>query len=241
MSILKRFSDIMSSNINALLDKFEDPAKMIDQVLRNLEDDLNKVKAETAGVMADEARAKRQLDECNEEINKMQSYAQRAVKAGNDDDARKFLTRKAQLAEKQTALQRAYEIAADNADKMKQMHNKLAAQINELNSRRDAIKAKVAVAKTQQKTNKMGAATASSGASLGAFARMEEKAQRMMDQADAMTELNKAGQDDDIEDIVSKYDDKSLAVEDELDKLKSQIQGDVEAELANLKEQCSDE
>ena len=85
MSILKRFSDIMSSNINSLLDKFEDPAKMIDQVLRNLENDLNKVKAETAGVMADEARVKRQLDECNEEINKMQSYAQRAVKAGNDE------------------------------------------------------------------------------------------------------------------------------------------------------------
>ncbi len=241
MSILKRFSDIMSSNINSLLDKFEDPAKMIDQVLRNLENDLNKVKAETAGVMADEARAKRQLDECNEEINKMQSYAQRAVKTGNDDDARKFLARKLQLVEKQAALQRAYEIAADNADKMKQMHNKLAAQINELNSRRDAIKAKVAVAKTQQKINKMGAGTASSGASLGAFARMEEKAQRMMDQADAMTELNKAGQDDDIEDIMSKYDDKSSVVEDELDKLKSQIQGDVEAELANLKEQCSDE
>lgn len=241
MSILKRFSDIMSSNINSLLDKLEDPAKMIDQVLRNLENDLNKVKAETAGVMADEARAKRQLDECNEEINKMQSYAQRAVKTGNDDDARKFLARKLQLVEKQAALQRAYEIAADNADKMKQMHNKLAAQINELNSRRDAIKAKVAVAKTQQKINKMGAGTASSGASLGAFARMEEKAQRMLDQADAMTELNKAGQDDDIEDIMSKYDDKSSVVEDELDKLKSQIQGDVEAELANLKEQCSDE
>ena len=40
MSILKRFSDIMSSNINALLDKAEDPVKMIDQLMRNLNDDL---------------------------------------------------------------------------------------------------------------------------------------------------------------------------------------------------------
>ena len=241
MSILKRFSDIMSSNINSLLDKLEDPAKMIDQVLRNLEDDLNKVKAETAGVIADQARAKRQLDECSEEINRMQDYAQRAVEAGNDDDARKFLSRKLQLEEKRGALQREYEIAADNADKMKQMHDKLAAQIKELNSRRDAIKAKVAVAKTQQKINKIGAGTASSRASLGTFARMEEKAQRMLDEADAMAELTEADQQDDISNIMDKYDDKSLAVENELDKLKSEIQGDVEAELKKLKEQSGDE
>ena len=59
MGILARFKDIMSSNINALLDKMEDPEKMIDQILRNLQSDLGEVKAETAGVMAEEARAKR--------------------------------------------------------------------------------------------------------------------------------------------------------------------------------------
>ena len=89
--ILQRFKDIMSSNINALLDKAEDPEKMIDQYLRNLESDLGKVKAETASVMAEETRTKRQLDECQEEINKMQSYAEKAVMAGNDDETKQFL------------------------------------------------------------------------------------------------------------------------------------------------------
>ena len=56
--ILSRFKDIMSSNINALLDKVEDPMKMIDQYLRNLESDLGKVKAETAAVMAEETKSK---------------------------------------------------------------------------------------------------------------------------------------------------------------------------------------
>ena len=77
--IITRFKDIMSSNINALLDKAEDPSKMIDQYLRNLESDLGKVKAETASVMAEEKRAKRQLDELNEQINKMQKYAEKAL------------------------------------------------------------------------------------------------------------------------------------------------------------------
>ena len=63
MGILKRFKDIMSSNVNALLDKAEDPVKMVDQYLRDLESDLGKVKAETAAVMAEETRAKRQLKE----------------------------------------------------------------------------------------------------------------------------------------------------------------------------------
>ena len=62
MGIISRFKDIMSANINALLDKMEDPEKMVDQYLRNLESDLGKVKQETASVMADEQRAKRELD-----------------------------------------------------------------------------------------------------------------------------------------------------------------------------------
>ena len=81
MGIITRFKDIMAANINALLDKCEDPEKMIDQYLRNLESDLGKVKAETASVMADEKRAKRELDECNAEITKFQNYAVKAVEA----------------------------------------------------------------------------------------------------------------------------------------------------------------
>ena len=73
MGIMTRFKDIMSANINALLDKAEDPEKMIDQYLRNLESDLGKVKAETASVMAEETRARRALDECTANITKMQT------------------------------------------------------------------------------------------------------------------------------------------------------------------------
>ena len=61
-NILKRFTDIMSANINALLDKAEDPAKMVDQYIRDIESDLGNVKAETAAVMAAEKKAKRDLD-----------------------------------------------------------------------------------------------------------------------------------------------------------------------------------
>ena len=221
--IIKRFSDIMSASLNALLDKAEDPEKMIDQYLRNLESDLGKVKAETASVMAEETKCKRELDECNADIEKMQRYAEKAIVAGNDNDARQFLEKKQQLVSKQTALQQAYDLAHGNAVKMKEMHDKLVSDMGELQSRRDAIRAKVAVAKTQERLNKVGSSVAGVSNNLSAFDRMEEKANRMLDEANAMSELNTTK--DDVADLAAKYDEDSsnTGVDDELAALKAKL------------------
>lgn len=224
MGILTRFKDIMESNINAMLDKAEDPEKMVDQCLRNLNSDLGKVKAETATVMAEEQRAKRELDECTAEINKYQSYAEKAVVAGNDDDARKFLEKKGQLATKQASLQQAYDMAAKNAENMRNMHDKLCKDIAELESRKDAIKGKMAVAKTQERINKMNSSVSSANNSIGAFERMEAKANAAIDKANAVAELN-AGPKDELADLAAKYDTTGTgsAVEDELAALKASM------------------
>lgn len=226
MGIISRFKDIMSANINALLDKAEDPEKMIDQYLRNIESDLGKVKAETAAVMAEETRCKRQLDECNADIAKYQSYAEKAVVAGNDDDARQFLAKKAQLEQQKVSLQQSYDVASANSVKMKQMHDKLAKDIADLNARKDAIKAKVAAAKTQEKLNKLGASVDGVKGSMSAFDRMEAKADNMLDKANAMAELNTSSEDADVANLAAKYDTaeaESPAVDDELAALKAKM------------------
>lgn len=222
MSILNRFKDIMSSNINALLDKAEDPEKMIDQYLRNLNKDLGNVKAETASIMAEEKRTKRVLDECREDINKMENYAMKALEAGNEEDARKFLERKVDLAKKEKELEEAYNLAAVNAEKMREMHDKLVSDINELESRRSMLKGKMAVAKTQERINKIGSSVTDANTSISAFERMEDKVNRALDEANAMAELNKSPKDD-IKDLTAKYDDASTDVEDELEKLKAKL------------------
>lgn len=224
--IIARFKDIMSSNINALLDKAENPSKMIDQYLRNLESDLGKVKAETASVMAEEKRSKRELDECNEQINKMQKYAEKALIAGNESDAKTFLEKKTQLYKNQQSLQQSYDIAADNALKMRSMHDKLVKDICELNSRRDQLKAKLAVAKTQERLNKIGSSVDGAKGNLSAFDKMEEKINRQLDEANAMAELNSSNKEDSIEDLMSKYDDNketNSEVDDELQALKNKL------------------
>ena len=221
-NILKRFGDIMSANINALLDRAEDPEKMIDEYLRDIESDLGKVKAETAAVMAAETKAKRELDECAQNIAKMQRYAEKALLAGNEDDARQFLEKKAQLVKQQESLQQAYDAAAANAAKMREMHDKLAKDLENQQAKRDAIKAKVAVAKTQEKMNKMSSSIAGAGEAMAAFDRMEAKADRMLDEANAMAELSQ--KEDSIEDLTKKYDlDDSSSVDDELAALKAKM------------------
>ncbi|KAB2333065.1 PspA/IM30 family protein [Cytobacillus depressus] len=222
MSMITRFKDIMASNINALLDKAENPEKMIDQYLRNLNKDLGKVKSETASVMAEEQRAKRVLHECQEDVEKMERYAIKALEAGNEGDARKFLEKKAELSGKCSELELAYQLAASNAQQMKQMHDKLVADIEELESRRSMLKAKWSVAKTQERMNKLGASAAHTGQSISAFERMEEKVNRALDEANAMAELN-AGPKDKIADLTAKYDDASSNVDDELAALKERM------------------
>lgn len=225
MGILTRFKDIMSANINSLLDKAEDPEKMIDQYLRNLESDLGSVKAETAAVMAEEKSAKRKLDECTEEIAKMADYAKKAVAAGNDDEARQFLTKKSELTEKVDALQKQYDICTANAAKMREMHDKIEEDIKTLKGKRDTLKTKVKVAETQKKMSQLGSGLESAGNNMAAFDRMEEKVNKMLDEADAMDELNKTESKESFADLEKKYDGKKAAqaIDDELAALKSEL------------------
>lgn len=224
MGILSRFGDIISANINALLDKAENPEKMVDEYLRKMADDLAAVKKETAGVMAEESRTKRLLDDNAAEVAKYQSLAKKALTSGNEGDARVFLKKKQELEAAGAGLQTAYAAAHENAIKMRQLHDKLVKDINTLNARRQTIKAKVAVAKTQERVNKIGAAADKAQGNLTAFERMEAKADRMLDEANAMADLNSEAVDE-AQALEEKYrgTDTDASVEDELEAMKAQM------------------
>lgn len=222
MGMISRFKDIMSANINALLDKCEDPSKMIDEYMRQVTEQLADVKKETAAIMAEEKRCKRLVDENNEQIAKYDNLARAALSKGNEDDARVFLTKKQSYVTNGVELQKSYDIAHDNAEKMRQMHDKLTNDIQTLEQRRKNIKAKVAVAKTQEKINKVTSSMDSASSSMAAFSRMEDKANRMLDEANSMAELNKEPVDSAAE-LETKYSVSETDVEDELAKLKQEM------------------
>ena len=223
MSIVSRFSDIMKSNINALLDKCEDPAKMVDQTLRDLRENLAQVKQETAGIMADAKKADRDVASCKAEVERYTAAAQAAIKAGNDEDAKKLIATKQKYDEQLAMLQKNADLANANADKMRQMHDKLVNDINALEIRKDTIKATAATAKTQEKINKMQDGGKKAASSIEAFDRMEAKANKALDAAMAHADLN--SQKDSASDLADKYTGAggSTSVDDELAAMKASM------------------
>lgn len=181
MGILSRFSEIMKSNINALLDRAEDPEKMADQMLRNTREQFAEVKAQTAAVMADAAKANRDAADCQADIARYQKAAENALISRNEGDAKKLIAQKQKLEEKYKALQQAADLANANADKMRQMYDKLASDIETLEARKDAIKAKTAAAKAQQSINRLVSGLPDTNSSLEAFDRMDARASKQLD------------------------------------------------------------
>lgn len=214
MGMLSRFKDIMTSNIHAWLNKAEDPLRTIDDYMRSLDTDLRNLQAETSSVIANERRAKRALDECLAEIDKLQRYAVKSVEAGNDMDARGFLERKKEQSEKLDSLQAAYDAVSANAEQMKQMQDKLMADRNELEARRTELKGKWVAAEAQQKINELESPS---------FRAMEEKVDRAYNEASALAELRLRAEDD-LDKQFAQRERKALSdTEDEPAAIKEQL------------------
>ena len=133
-----------------------------------------------------------------------------------------FLAKKQELEAAGAALQTAYAVARENAAKMRQLHDKLTNDINELKAKKEAIKAKVAVAKTQEKLNKFDDHSDAAQDAITAFKRMEEKADQMLDKANSMAELISKPVDE-AKALEKKYATSTPSVEDELAALKSKL------------------
>jgi phage shock protein A len=94
MGIFTRFRDIISSNINAMLDKAEDPEKLIRLMIREMEDTLVEIKTACAGVMAGGKKIKRELEGLGARAQYWEEKAELAVNKGRDDLAREALVEK---------------------------------------------------------------------------------------------------------------------------------------------------
>lgn len=173
--------------------------------------------------MAEEKRCQRLVDDNEAEAKRMEGLAKKALSAGNEDDARVFLAKKQQLEANGEELKKAADAAHANADKMRQMHDKLVSDIEQLKARRESIKAKSAVAKTQTMVNELASGTDKAAGAIDAFNRMEAKVDKQLDTAESLAELNE--KPDDVETLEAKYAGiaDSAAVDEELAKLKAEM------------------
>lgn len=221
MSILDRFTTIMKSNINAILDKAEDPEKMIEQTLRDAREDLAEVRKETANLIASEKAAKKDVLDCEKTISEYEQAAKNALISGNENDARILLEKKHEYEETLNSYKQTASVLEERANQMRKMHDKLVNDISSLERKKDAIKAKMAAAKAQEHVNDILAGSKKKVVSMDTFDRMSEKADRMLDAANAESEmLSEKSQD---EDLINKYQGNTMAVNDELEQMKKDL------------------
>ncbi|NGQ95978.1 PspA/IM30 family protein [Brevibacillus sp. SYP-B805] len=221
MSLFKRLRDLTLANLYALIESAEDPIKMTDQYLRDMQEDLEEAEKAVAAQIALEKKFKQLYEEQEALVKKRDEQAHIAAQAKNIDLARRALEEKKAAEQKMAEYKASYEqnkAAADNLrDKLEEMRK----QITELKNRRETLVARVNAARAQKNINKSMAGFNADTAMAG-LKRMEEKALQLEAEAEASGEIYKkqASLDEEIAKL-----NRDKAVEDELAELMKKYEG----------------
>lgn len=221
MSIFKRLRDLTMSNINAMIDKAEDPIKLTDQYIRDMQEDLEDAEKAVAAQIAIEKKFKGLYEEQEALVEKRTQQAHTAAQAQNVDLARRALEEKRAAEAKMTEYKTAYDQNKASADNLRGKLEEMRKQLTEMKNKRETLVARYNAAKAQNEINKAMTGFSSDTAVSG-LKRMEEKMLQMEAQAEASNELSSKG--------------KSL--DDEFENLSKDAE--VDAELAALMKQYED-
>ena len=219
MAIFERLSDLVRANINDLIDKAEDPEKMVKQIIIDMEDQIRKATQGLGTAMGSLNQVKKQLETAQAQSNMWQEKAKTCLAQGNEDLAKQALENKV------------------NQDKMVAQYTEMSAQmetqVNEIKSQIDTLKAKLEEARSKQAMlvarSQMADAKSQMAKTLGnmdsksAFAKMdkmEKKIEAKEAQANAFSEVS--GVDASETDPFAKMD-KENAINEELEKLKNEM------------------
>jgi len=219
MGIFTRVRDIISSNLNTMLEKAEDPEKLIKLMIREMEDTLIEVKASCAGAMATKKKIQREFDEVTERGNTWSEKAQLAVDKGRDDLAREALVERKRYAERAEQLEKEQgncdDLVAQYQNDIKQLEDKLASAREKqrlLVQRHVRAQRKM---QTQQEIRRLDTADA-----MARFDTFEERIERMEADAELVNFGRKPTLDDEFRKLEG-HDD----IDKELDELKKKRQG----------------
>lgn len=212
MSLFKRFRDLTMSNINAMIDKAEDPVKMTEQYIRDMQDDLEDAEKAVAAQIAIEKRFKQLYEEQEALVNKRDEQAHTAAKAQNVELARRALEEKKAAEAKMNEYKVNYEQNKASADNLRNKLTEMREQITEMKNKRDTLVARYNAAKAQTEINNSMKGFSSDSAAAG-MKRMEEKMLQMEARAEASNEISDKGKSLDEE---FKQLEKKNVVDDEL-------------------------
>lgn len=157
MSIFDRAKRAISSKANAILDKAEDPRKMIELSLDEMKEHMTRARQDVIAAVASEKQLRKKIDEQEKEVEKWEGRAELAVKAGDDQLAREALRQKARVKEQLDAAKKEREAQLGLALTMRDELQKMEAKHKELSSKKGTIAARAEIAKAGGGSEALGA------------------------------------------------------------------------------------
>lgn len=218
MGIFSRITDIINSNINAILDKAEDPEKMVRLIIQEMEEALVEVRSTSARAIADRKELLRRQNWLNQEAGEWERKAEVAVHKGRDDLAKGALVERNKAAEAVELLNRDLETLDDTLTKLNSDVAALQAKIKDAKSRQSAIILRGKAAQTR-----LGARQRLADHSIDDAMQRFENYERKMDDLEGQVESYDMGQKTLAEEIGELETDERI--DEELQALKARLGG----------------
>jgi phage shock protein A len=198
MGIFKRLSDILKANINDMISKAENPEKMLNQIMIEMNEQLIESKKSVASAIADEKRLERQMKDNLTQAQDWEKKAMLAVRAGKDDLAKEALLRKQEYAGLAVQYKEQWESQHAAVEKLKSALRQLQGKIEEAGRKKNLLIARAKRAEAQKQIQKTMGNLSDTGA-FEVFDRMAAKVDKIEAEADAMAELEDFTADGDLE------------------------------------------
>jgi len=222
MGILERIRTVLKSNINALISTAEEPEKMLNQLIMDMNEQLLEAKKQVAMAIADEKKLERQALENKGQAEDWEKKAMLAVRASKDDLAKEALLRKQEYDGYATSFQKEYESQHASVEQLKEALRQLSGKIEEASRKKNLLIARAKRAEAQKQIQQtMGSLT--SGSSFDTFDRMTEKVDQIEAEADAMKELASVTEDQKLEDKFKELESSDSSADKLLEDLKSKM------------------
>jgi phage shock protein A len=188
MGLFDRVSRLVRANVNDMVSKAEDPEKILEQALMDMQDNLVQMKQAVAGAIASQRRTQQQYENNLKESETWTSRAQLALQKGDENLAREALVRKKSFSDSATAMKQQLDSQTGQVDTLKRGLMGLESKISEAKTKKDMLKARAAAAKANEQLQS-AVNSNSTGSAMAAFERMEDKVLTMEAKSQAAAEI----------------------------------------------------
>jgi phage shock protein A len=224
MKWLNNFSLIMRSTITTLEEKLQDPERMLHQLIIDMEEELERVRASVAGAIADEIQLRKSGERARDEVGQWLQRASSAMEQGNDDRAKAALEQKLRCEQRADGLEVEHEKQRRQVLKLQDAVRDLEDKIRQARQKQTLLQARLIRAQSQQKINSALNSSTSQSA-FAQFSRLEQQVDREEALTQAYDRLD--GRDPDAEELEREFEE-------------NERRQKLEAELAALKRQLND-